>query len=431
MADVLERLKAALADRYRIERELGSGGMATVYLAADVKHHRQLVLPHDIPSLRPIRAENVQDDRSTLGATGGTMTSLSHVLAVALLCLFAVAPLSLSAQGARAATGSMASSPTVDSIPWAERYAMSLHGTGQGLQTYYSAGNNGLELFSQVPYSDLGCKNCHEPSLTGGCASCHTTPDPQVGAHVDAGLAEDQACGKCHSAPGFSDVHSDAGMTCMDCHTLEDVMGDGTSYASMQEAGAIDASCENCHANLASNDYHDTHGDRLSCSTCHMQGLTICYNCHYQTALPEAETEQLAEVTNSMFLVNKNGKVHPATILSLVYQGKRLLSIAPAYSHTIARNAVSGCGDCHGSANVQDLADDSVLVVAEFDGVAGVRIAEGRIPVPFNYETALVFDYLTYDSETESWEFLARGQDVTQFLFAEPLSDEQLEKLRQ
>jgi serine/threonine-protein kinase len=39
MADVLERLKAALADRYTIERELGSGGMATVYLAEDVKHH--------------------------------------------------------------------------------------------------------------------------------------------------------------------------------------------------------------------------------------------------------------------------------------------------------------------------------------------------------------------------------------------------------
>jgi serine/threonine protein kinase len=32
------RLAAALADRYRIERELGAGGMATVYLAPDHKH---------------------------------------------------------------------------------------------------------------------------------------------------------------------------------------------------------------------------------------------------------------------------------------------------------------------------------------------------------------------------------------------------------
>lgn len=36
--DALDRLKAALADRNEIERELGAGGMATVYLARDLKH---------------------------------------------------------------------------------------------------------------------------------------------------------------------------------------------------------------------------------------------------------------------------------------------------------------------------------------------------------------------------------------------------------
>ena len=44
MDDLLERLKSALADRYRIEQEIGSGGMATVYLAEDLKHHRQVAL---------------------------------------------------------------------------------------------------------------------------------------------------------------------------------------------------------------------------------------------------------------------------------------------------------------------------------------------------------------------------------------------------
>ncbi len=38
------RLAAALADRYRIERELGHGGMATVYLADDLKHDRKVAL---------------------------------------------------------------------------------------------------------------------------------------------------------------------------------------------------------------------------------------------------------------------------------------------------------------------------------------------------------------------------------------------------
>ena len=44
MADPLARLQHALADRYTIERELGAGGMATVYLAEDLKHHRQVAL---------------------------------------------------------------------------------------------------------------------------------------------------------------------------------------------------------------------------------------------------------------------------------------------------------------------------------------------------------------------------------------------------
>jgi serine/threonine-protein kinase len=54
MADVLERLKAALADRYRIERELSSGGMATVYLAQDLKHDRQVALKVMRPELAAI-----------------------------------------------------------------------------------------------------------------------------------------------------------------------------------------------------------------------------------------------------------------------------------------------------------------------------------------------------------------------------------------
>jgi eukaryotic-like serine/threonine-protein kinase len=41
---MLDRLQASLADRYRIERELGRGGMATVFLAHDLKHDRPVAL---------------------------------------------------------------------------------------------------------------------------------------------------------------------------------------------------------------------------------------------------------------------------------------------------------------------------------------------------------------------------------------------------
>jgi hypothetical protein len=48
------RLAAALADRYRIERELGAGGMATVYLAHDVRHDRKVALKVLRPELAAV-----------------------------------------------------------------------------------------------------------------------------------------------------------------------------------------------------------------------------------------------------------------------------------------------------------------------------------------------------------------------------------------
>ncbi len=44
MSDSIERLKSALADRYTIEHELGAGGMATVYLAEDLRHKRKVAV---------------------------------------------------------------------------------------------------------------------------------------------------------------------------------------------------------------------------------------------------------------------------------------------------------------------------------------------------------------------------------------------------
>jgi hypothetical protein len=44
MPEQFDRLKAALQDRYRVERELGRGGMATVYLAEDLKHRRPVAV---------------------------------------------------------------------------------------------------------------------------------------------------------------------------------------------------------------------------------------------------------------------------------------------------------------------------------------------------------------------------------------------------
>jgi eukaryotic-like serine/threonine-protein kinase len=57
--DMIDRLNSVLEGRYRIERELGAGGMATVYLAEDVKHDRQVA----IKVLKPELAAVIGGDR--------------------------------------------------------------------------------------------------------------------------------------------------------------------------------------------------------------------------------------------------------------------------------------------------------------------------------------------------------------------------------
>ena len=59
VTDAFDRLKTALSDRYAIERELGSGGMATVYLAEDLKHHRKVA----VKVLRPDLAAALGPER--------------------------------------------------------------------------------------------------------------------------------------------------------------------------------------------------------------------------------------------------------------------------------------------------------------------------------------------------------------------------------
>src|SRR5689334_9573364 len=54
MPDPQSPLSTAVADRYRIERELGAGGMATVYLAHDVKHDRRVAIKVLKPELAAV-----------------------------------------------------------------------------------------------------------------------------------------------------------------------------------------------------------------------------------------------------------------------------------------------------------------------------------------------------------------------------------------
>ena len=52
MDDTLGHVSSALADRYRVIREIGAGGMATVYLATDLRHGRDVAIKVDRKSTR-------------------------------------------------------------------------------------------------------------------------------------------------------------------------------------------------------------------------------------------------------------------------------------------------------------------------------------------------------------------------------------------
>ena len=78
MPDAPEPFAAALADRYRVERELGRGGMATVYLARDLKHDRPVALK----VLRPELGASLGPERFLLEISIAARLQHPHILPV-------------------------------------------------------------------------------------------------------------------------------------------------------------------------------------------------------------------------------------------------------------------------------------------------------------------------------------------------------------
>jgi len=76
MSETIDLLKTALSDRYVIEHELGAGGMATVYLAEDLKHHRKVA----VKVLRPELAAAIGPERFLREITITAQLNHPHIL---------------------------------------------------------------------------------------------------------------------------------------------------------------------------------------------------------------------------------------------------------------------------------------------------------------------------------------------------------------
>ena len=104
-------------------------------------------------------------------------------------------------------------------------YLKSLHYTARGMGYWYSKENGGLETVTGIPYSKLGCKNCH----VGGCDRCHRTERGKRMAYTIKASQKQNMCLKCHGREKAmiminfkqkqEDVHVVKGMQCVDCHS--------------------------------------------------------------------------------------------------------------------------------------------------------------------------------------------------------------------
>lgn len=329
-----------------------------------------------------------------------------------------------------------------------ETFPTSLHKTRPGKQHFYSAAHGGFEQLTGVPMSALPCTACHGPTRADGtpidnatyqpdCADCHKQQGDKVA---------DSVCVACHQRQGLErtrftdDVHVAAGMTCMSCHSKREMHGDGKSYVSQLDKGAMDTKCENCHASRVKNEAHTVHEKSLDCSACHTKAVITCNNCHFDSQVAGGGRRYYTPAESNFTLLLRragSGRIHTATLQSLIYQDKTFVVLAPYTAHSVGKKA-RACDDCHDSANVRAYAATGKLAVTHWDAATSkLKHITGVVPVPPDWQSALTFDFVTYTGDAASpvtdpnaWAFAKSGADLRQMMFAEPLTDEQMAKLK-
>ncbi len=299
-------------------------------------------------------------------------------------------------------------------------YSKSLHVTNQGLVFAY---DHGLRKLTGFPADRLGCTKdaCHART----CGVCHDVDATgKVVSPVSRAKAE-KACEPCHGAPDPKDVdvHVRRGMTCLDCHPVRDIHGDGTPYNSEWQEGAVQTRCENCHKDVSKSRSHTVHQGKVDCSACHTHEIRACFNCHIDSRLagvPEASIRHDGPV----YLANHGGRVKLANVLTYVYKNGTAVTVGPAFGHKIVKEGRT-CAECHGTANVKAVVAGT-FILSRFER-GELTTATGIVPVsnPAAWKVA----FLTKDGA--KWVPLPNPQPpVVAFSgFSSPLTKDQLARL--
>ena len=302
-------------------------------------------------------------------------------------------------------------------------YAKSLHATNRGIGFLYSKEQGGLERITGKSAREVGCyqSKCHASS----CDDCHqkTTDGGSIYTSDTATLYN--ACVKCHGdmAKENHDVHFSKGMKCLDCHTPAEIHGDGREHNTFNEPGFFSARCEKCHKDLSKSESHTAHNGKVDCIACHDESQTTCLNCHVETRMAKGKQASVP-LRNMTFLVNHDGKVTTANMLSYVYRNNTMITFAKTFNHSI-KKAGRKCEECHNSQISKELKNNTLkLVWWNNDSLHNVK---GVIPVLEGFDWNLVF----LDKENGKWRPLTNpAKPLLNYSgYCSPITRDQLNKL--
>ncbi|MBN1930815.1 MAG: hypothetical protein JW786_04315 [Desulfobacterales bacterium] len=306
----------------------------------------------------------------------------------------------------------------------------SLHYTANGMGYWYSKENGGIEKITGIPYSELGCKNCHVKA----CDTCHKEVKEGKAAYSKKAAGNQGICLNCHGREqaimkidhqmNQEDVHVSNNMTCIDCHSEREMHGDGVEYVSMRQEGAMDAQCENCHDDIRPTDSHLVHQDKLDCKACHVRHVVSCTNCHFDTLVKKGKRVAIP-VSGWVFLINHRGKVTSGGMQNFVTKGnKTFLIFAPHMSHSVMKDGRK-CEECHGTKTAKQVHEGKVNLTWLKDGK--VENLKGVIPVAEGVNYQCVYQ----DRKEDKWVPIEHPDEPMLHYpaFGEPLSKKQLESL--
>ena len=311
-------------------------------------------------------------------------------------------------------------------------FCKSLHYTGKGMRSWYE---DGFMKITGIPYKNLGCKKCHAKS----CDRCHAVEKEGKMAFSTQKARSSENCLACHARIKSSikfdqkmktpDVHLSAGISCIDCHSADEIHGDGTTYRSMRQPGAVTTSCEKCHKEDGEAPFeakmkaHRIHRGKLHCEACHVKSNMTCYNCHFSHFL-ETKKKKAIPMKSFVMLINYQGKVTAGNVMAIVYKERKFIAYVPNFTHSITAEG-RRCGDCHNNRAIQ--------LIKKGKRVPVVSFKNGKI-VPWKGAVPAVPDKLQwtfFDWKGNKWIPLkTKERELVQFAaFGEPLTTKQLKKL--